>query len=42
MDDPLVYRIEVHGPISDGEADDIVRRLDLSDFDADFDIVAPR
>ena len=42
VSDPLVYRLEVRGPIGDGEEDDIVRRLDLSDFDADFDIAPPR
>ena len=42
VNDPLVYRLEVRGPIGDGEEDDIVRRLDLSDFDADFDIAPPR
>ena len=42
VDDPLVHRLEVRGPISDGEEDDIARRLDLSDFDADFDIAPPR
>ena len=41
VDDPLVHRLEVRGPISDGEEDDIARRLDLSDFDADFDIAPP-
>ncbi len=42
VDDPLVYRIELHGPISSGELETIVRRLDLSNFGQDVDIVPPR
>lgn len=40
--DPLVHRIEVRGPIADGEDRDIVRRLDLSRFGEAVDIVPPR
>jgi hypothetical protein len=42
VDDPLVYRIEAVGGIVEGEPDNLVRRLDLSDFGAQFDIQAPR
>lgn len=40
--DPLVHRIEVRGPIADGEDRDIVRRLDLGRFGEAVDIVPPR
>ena len=40
--DPLVHRVEVRGPIADGEDPDIVRRLDLSRFGEAVDIVPPR
>jgi hypothetical protein len=33
VDDPLVYRLEVTGPVAPGDDDDIVRRLTLSRFD---------
>ena len=42
VDDPLVYRLEVRGPLSAGEDEGIARRLDLSEFDANFDIAPPR
>ena len=42
IDDPLVYRIEAVGGIVSGEADDLVRRLTLSNFDESFEIQAPR
>jgi hypothetical protein len=42
IDDPLVYRIEVVGGILSREEDDLIRRLNLSQFGADFDIKAPR
>ncbi len=42
VDDPLVYRIELSGPIAAGELDTIVRRLELSRFGQDVDIVPPR
>lgn len=40
--DPLVHRIELIGPISAGELETIVRRLELSNFGQDVDIVPPR
>ncbi len=42
LDDPLVHRIELIGPITAGELDTIVRRLELSRFGQDVDIVPPR
>ena len=42
VDDPLVHRIELRGPISSSELDTVVRRLELSNFDQDVDIVPPR
>ena len=42
VDDPLVYRIEAVGGIVEGEPDNLVRELTLSEFGADFDIQAPR
>ncbi len=42
VNDPLVHRIELRGPISSSELETIVRRLDLSNFDQDVDIVSPR
>ncbi len=42
VDDPLVHRIEVVGGILAAEEDDLIRRLNLSQFGADFDIKAPR
>lgn len=40
--DPLVHRIEVIGAIMATEDDNLIRRLNLSQFGADFDIKAPR
>ena len=42
VEDPLVHRIELIGPISSGELETIVRRLELSNFGQDVDIVPPR
>ena len=42
VDDPLVYRIEVVGGVMAREEDDLIRRLNLSQFGADFDIQPPR
>ena len=42
VDDPLVHRLVVNGPIADGESAEIVRRLEFSRFDEDVDIVPPR
>ncbi len=42
LDDPLVYRLELDGPVLFNDNDDIRRRLDLSDFDGDIVIEAPR
>jgi len=42
VDDPIVYRVEVRGAASRNEADNLVRRLDLSDIDAPLAIEAPR
>ena len=42
IDDPLVYRIEVVGGVMAREEDDLIRRLNLSQFGADFDIQPPR
>jgi hypothetical protein len=41
-DDPLVYRIELRGPVLGGDDDDIERRLELRDFDGEIVIEAPR
>lgn len=41
VDDPLVYRVQVEGPLSPGEDAGIVRRLDLSAFDEPIEITAP-
>lgn len=41
-DDPLVYLIEVTGAVLSGDADNMKRRLALSDFDGDIVIEAPR
>ena len=38
----LVHRLEISGPIADGESEEIVRRLELSRFGEDVDIVPPR
>jgi hypothetical protein len=40
-DDPLVLRIELEGPLQRGEREDLVRRITLSRFDSDPEIVAP-
>ncbi len=42
IDDPLVYRIEVVGGVMAREEADLIRRLNLSQFGADFDIQPPR
>ena len=42
VDDPLVYRLEVTGPIALDEDEDSLRRLRLSNFDGDIEIVPPR
>lgn len=41
VQDPVVHRVEIIGPLEEGDGEDVVRRLALSDFDADFSIVAP-
>lgn len=41
VDDLLVRRIELAGPLAPDDAGDIVRRITLSDFDADVEITAP-
>lgn len=42
VDDPLLHRVEIEGAVAPGEAEDLVRRLSLSQFGADIEIVAPR
>lgn len=42
VDDPLVYRVDLRGAIADGEAPDILRRIEMSRFGEDVDIAAPR
>lgn len=42
VDDPLVYRVELHGAATRDEPADLVRRLTLSDFDGDIVIEPPR
>ncbi|HJM75688.1 MAG TPA: LppX_LprAFG lipoprotein [Dehalococcoidia bacterium] len=42
IDDSLVRRIEVRGALRAGEPDDLVRRVTLSQFNVEFEIVAPR
>lgn len=42
VEDRLVRRIEVVGPLAAGEPADLVRRLTLSNFDADVEIEPPR
>ncbi|MEE8422560.1 MAG: LppX_LprAFG lipoprotein [Dehalococcoidia bacterium] len=42
VDDPLIHRIELEGPLRRGERDDLLRRITLSRFDSDPEIVAPR
>jgi hypothetical protein len=42
VDDPLVYRLELRGPVLSGDGDDIERRLELRDFDGEIKIEAPR
>ncbi|MPZ98207.1 MAG: LppX_LprAFG lipoprotein [Dehalococcoidia bacterium] len=42
VDDPVVHRVEIRGAITENEAGDLVRRLNLSDFDADIEIAPPR
>ena len=41
VDDLLVRRIEVVGPLAPNDAEDILRRLTLSDFDEVVEITAP-
>lgn len=41
VDEPLVYRIEIDGPVNPGEASTILRRLDLTRFDEAIAITAP-
>lgn len=41
VDDPLVYRVQVEGPLSPDEDAAIVRRLELSAFDEPIEITAP-
>jgi hypothetical protein len=41
VDDQLVRRIELRGPVASGEADNLVRRLTLSRFDEDVSIAPP-
>lgn len=42
VEDQLVRRIELRGPVARGESDELVRRLTLSRFDEDIAIVPPR
>lgn len=42
VEDPLVYRLEVTGPVVPGDDEDIVRRIELSRFDEDVEIEPPR
>jgi hypothetical protein len=42
VDDSRVRRIEVRGALRSGEPDDLLRRVTLSQFDVEFEIVAPR
>ncbi|MEX2375792.1 MAG: LppX_LprAFG lipoprotein [Dehalococcoidia bacterium] len=42
MDDLLVRRIEVNGPLTPGDAENVVRRLILRDFDSVVEITAPQ
>lgn len=42
VDDPLVYRVELHGAATRDEPADLVRRLTLSNFDGDIVIEPPR
>jgi hypothetical protein len=42
VDDPLLYRVEIEGAVAPGEPEGLVRRLSLSQFGADIEIVAPR
>ena len=41
VEDLLVYRVDVRGAISETESPDILRRLELSRFGEDVDIVPP-
>jgi hypothetical protein len=40
-DDPVLHRLEIRGPVKDGEAPAIVRRLTFSEFGASFTIQRP-
>lgn len=42
VEQPLVYRLELVGGVAAGEPDDLVRRITLSRFDEDPEIVPPR
>lgn len=42
VDDSLVRRIEVRGPIAPNDADEVVRRITLSEFDEPVEIAPPR
>ncbi len=42
VDDPLLYRAEIEGAVAPGEPEGLLRRLSLSRFDEDIEIVAPR
>jgi hypothetical protein len=42
VDDPLAYRVEITGAVTSGEAENLVRRLELSRFDQPIEISAPR
>lgn len=42
IDDSLVHRIEIDGAVAPGEPDGLLRRLTLSRFDEEIEIVAPR
>jgi len=41
VDDQLVRKVELRGPVASGESDDLVRRLTLSRFDEDVSIAPP-
>ncbi|MDA0269461.1 MAG: LppX_LprAFG lipoprotein [Chloroflexi bacterium] len=42
IEDSLVYRIEIEGAVTPEEAENTLRRLDLTRFDQPVEIVAPR
>jgi hypothetical protein len=41
VDDPVLHRLEIVGAVQEGEAENLVRRLSLSEFGSDFTIVPP-